>query len=60
MKALQPELFPATVPGNTFRQRITSLRWRWTLFNVVGAILILADRLLERPPQLAALVSTAK
>ena len=42
MSALQPDLFPATVPRATFRQRITSPRWRWTLFMAAGAILILA------------------
>lgn len=42
MRVLQPDLFPATVARNTFRQRITSPQWRWTLFIAVGAILILA------------------
>jgi hypothetical protein len=42
MSALQPDLFPATVARNTFRQRITSPQWRWTLFIAVGIILILA------------------
>ncbi|CAE6732219.1 MULTISPECIES: DUF3179 domain-containing protein [Nitrospira] len=42
MSDLQPDLFPPTVSRNTFRQRITSPQWRWTLFIAVGAILILA------------------
>ncbi len=42
MSALQPDLFPATVPRTTFRQRITSPQLRWSLFIGVGAILILA------------------
>ncbi|MGE3151994.1 MAG: DUF3179 domain-containing protein [Nitrospiraceae bacterium] len=42
MSALQPDLFPAAVPRNTFRQRISSPQWRWSLFIAIGAILILS------------------
>ncbi|MEK6801700.1 MAG: DUF3179 domain-containing protein [Nitrospirota bacterium] len=42
MSALQPDLFPATVSRQTFYRQLTSLRWRWTLFLAIGAILILA------------------
>ena len=42
MSAPQPDFFPETVSRATFRKRITSPQWRWTLFIAAGAILILA------------------
>jgi len=41
MSDIQPGLFPAVVPPDTFWHRVTSPRWRWTLFVGVGGILIL-------------------
>ncbi len=40
MSALQPDRFPATGPPTTFCQRITSLRWRWTVFLTGGSVLV--------------------
>lgn len=41
MSDIQPDLFPAVVPPDTFWHRVTSPRWRWTLFVGAGGILIL-------------------
>ena len=41
MSDIQPNLFPAVVPPETLWHRITSPRWRWTLFAGLGAVLIL-------------------
>lgn len=42
MSDIQPSLFPAALPRNTFWSRVTSSNWRWMLFVGVGAVLILA------------------
>ncbi len=42
MSEFQPDLFPPPALRDTCWQRLTSLRWRWTLFLAIGAILILA------------------
>ncbi len=42
MRPIQPDLFPTVVARETSWQRITSPHWRWTLFNAVGAVLILS------------------